>query len=356
MTWLLRSLLLCVVAGWLPLVAVAQDAQPDSSPESLPDTTRHTRKGPELEDLIEEVDRVENGRAVDTVDYWTTGAKLNLQYSMVNLSNWAQGGENSIALNTTGNLFAKYQRDKVSFQTTMDMAFALQRIGPDAVRKNEDRFDWNTTFGYKAAEKLDYAALVNLRSQFAPGFNYPNDSIVVSRFFSPAFVVTSLGMEYKPNKYLRINLSPASGKFTFVTNQLLADQGRFGVKPAVLDADGRVITRGERVRYEFGASLFARFTKDILENVNLDIKLDLFNGYADPKPDNRANIDVNTETTLRLKVNKYISANLFLQVIYDQDIPVPLYEMQGERRVQIGSGPRTQLKHVSGVGFTITFE
>jgi hypothetical protein len=128
------------------------------------------------------------------------------------------------------------------------------------------------------------------------------------------------------------------------------------VKPAVLDADGRVISRGERVRYEFGASLFARFTKDIFENVNLDIKLDLFNGYADPKPDNRANIDVNMENTLRLKVNKYISANLFLQIIYDQDIPVPLYEMQGEKRVQIGSGPRTQLKHVSGVGFTITFQ
>ncbi|MBX3101034.1 MAG: hypothetical protein KF690_00840 [Bacteroidetes bacterium] len=163
-------------------------------------------------------------------------------------------------------------------------------------------------------------------------------------------------MEYKPNKHLRINLSPASGKFTFVTNQLLADQGRFGVEPAVLDADGRVVRRGKRVRYEFGASLFARFTKEILPNITLDLKLDLFNGYADPKPYNRGNIDVNSENTIRLKVNKYISANLFAQVIYDQDIAVPLYQMQENVRVQVGTGPRTQFKHVSGVGFTISFE
>ncbi|MBX3101033.1 MAG: DUF3078 domain-containing protein [Bacteroidetes bacterium] len=127
--------------------------------DTLPDTTRTGRHTPDLTDLIDEVDLISLGRnRADTIDYWKTGAKISLQYAMVNLSNWAQGGENSISLNTTGNLFAKYSRDKISFQTIMDMAFALQRIGPNAVRKNEDRFDWNTTFGYKAAEKLDYAA------------------------------------------------------------------------------------------------------------------------------------------------------------------------------------------------------
>lgn len=308
-------------------------------------------------DLVHEVDRLNTDSLKrDTVDYWSTGAKVNLSFSMVNLSNWAQGGENSISFISTGNLFARYKKNNISFETIMDLSFAIQRLGQSGIRKNDDRIDVNTTFGYAANKVLNYTVMTNFRSQFAPGFNYPNDSVVVSRFFSPAYLVVSAGMEYRPKPWFRLNLSPASGKFTFVTNQLLADAGAFGVKPAERNSAGLLVKRGEQLRYEFGASLFARFTKEIVKNVTLDLKLDLFNGYADDDPKNRGNIDVNSESTLNLKVNKYITTNVFVQVIYDQDIAVPLYEMQNGVRVKVGQGPRTQFKNVTGIGFTMSFQ
>ena len=56
-------------------------------------------------------------------------------------------------------------------------------------------------------------------------------------------------------------------------------------------------------------------SQDILENVNFQTKLELFSNYAeDPQ-----NVDVNWEILFGMKVNKYITASLSTQLIYDDN-------------------------------------
>ena len=60
-----------------------------------------------------------------------------------------------------------------------------------------------------------------------------------------------------------------------------------------------------------------KFKKDIFTNVTLASKLELFNNYTDKDKDNAKKIDVNWETGLLMKVNKFMTASILTQLIYD---------------------------------------
>ena len=167
---------------------------------------------------------------------------------------------------------------------------------------------------------------MNFKSQFADGYAYPNDSIVVSKFMSPGYLTTAIGFTYKPVDYFEVFISPTTGKFTFVTDQTLSNLGAYGVDS------------GKTVRSEFGAYLNMKFKKDIMTNVNLTSKLELFNNYTDKDKNNAKKIDVNFENQLNMKVNKYITASILLVLVYDANVI-----------------ERTQFKEVIGVGFGYKF-
>jgi len=190
------------------------------------------------------------------------------------------------------------------------------------------------------APRLSTTALLNFKSQFAQGFNYPNDSVAVSRFMAPGYLILSAGLDYKPWEFLSVFVSPATGKITFVRDQSLADQGAFGVRP------------GENSRSEFGAMLRLAFEKEVFENVGLSSKLELFNNLTDENRSNRKNTDVNWQTTINMKVNRFITASILLHMIYDHDIPIPVGETPQGDTVY---GPRLQVQQMLGVGLSYSF-
>ena len=56
--------------------------------------------------------------------------------------------------------------------------------------------------------------------------------------------------------------------------------------------------------------------KEILKNVLLQTKLELFASYLD----NPLFIDVNWDLMLSMKINEFLSANISTQVIYDHNV------------------------------------
>jgi hypothetical protein len=222
------------------------------------------------------------------------------------------------------------------------------------MRKNEDKLELNAKFGKKAKGKFYYAGLMNFRTQFAPGFNFPDDSTIISDFMAPAFLSLALGFDYKPNDWFSLFLSPATGRSTFVLNQSLANAGQFGVKPAIRDSSGNIVAEGEKIRLEFGAYLRARLQKDVAKNVSIISNLQLFNNYTDPISEQRQNIDVNWETILLIRANKWLTTSVFTNLIYDHDVQVPVKRIVNGVEVD-GTGPRTQFKEVLGVGISFKF-
>lgn len=92
---------------------------------------------------------------------------------------------------------------------------------------------------------------------------------------------------------------------------------------------------------EVGAFATANFKRDIMKNVNLVSRLDLFSNYRN----NPQNIDVFWTNVIGMKVNKYIGVTYNFDLIYDHDV----------QNVKTGGLMGTQLKSLLGVGFTATF-
>ena len=283
----------------------------------------------------------------DSLRIWKKGGVGSLNFSQTSLSNWAAGGESNLSAAALFNLFANRKKNKSNWENTLDIAYGFVQSEKEDIHKNEDKIDFTSKYGYKASKKLYYAALLNFKSQFSPGYNYPNDSVLISDFLSPAFILVSTGMDYKPKDYFSFFISPATGKITIVNNQDLADAGAYGVKEALFDTAGVQTAGGKKIRYEFGALISLKFKKEIAKNITLSTKADFFSNYFK----NPQNIDVNWDALLSMKVNKYIAASISTTLIYDDDVPVAVYDDFG----QIGTGPRTQFKEVLAIGFSYKF-
>lgn len=275
----------------------------------------------------------ENEETEAPIKPWKTSGQTALTFSQVNLSNWAAGGENSYSLNGLINLKAEYTKNKINWTNTLDLGYGIQEQGDQGMRKTDDRIDFMSKLGYKNGGQWFYSALINFKTQMDVGYKYSKESkTAISELMAPAYLNIALGMEYKPNESFFLALSPAAGKITFVLDDTLSARGAFGVDP------------GDNMRFEFGGMVKSTYQKDILKNVNMLTKLDLFSNYGD-KPQN---IDVSWELILTMKINEVLSANLQTHLLYDDDIKSTNDEGEEE-------GPKIQFKEVFGVGLAYKF-
>jgi len=289
---------------------------------------------------------------------WKTSGFFGLNFSQTSLSNWQGGGQDNIAGNAILNVQAIYKKGKSEWLNKLDAQYGLIKTNGDRLfKKNIDQLFALSKYNLNAFNKYwFYAAQGDYRTQFSPGYNYNGDSVVGtarSDFNSPGYIQLAIGLDYKPTKYFSATFAPIAGKITMVNRQYLADEGAYGVEKAVLDTAGKIVTHGKRSRYEFGGRVILRFKKDIFKNVNLDSYLDLFSNYAN-KP---GNIDVVFNNLLTLKINKYFTANVISQVLYDDEVITKRdWNKDGkfDNKNDI-NGPRVQMLTTLAIGFGYKF-
>ena len=287
----------------------------------------------------------------DTVKGWNKSVIIGTNITQTSLSNWAAGGQSSIAISGLLSLHAAETTGGGLWENDFDLAYGVLKQGNSgAWWKTDDKIDFTTKYGKKAFNKWYYALLVNFKTQLAPGYNYPDDSTKISDLLAPGYLIGALGFENKPNKELGLFVAPLTVKLTMVQDQALADAGAFGVDKAVFDeTTGAKVSSGQKLRTEIGGYLRVFFSKDIMKNVTLKTELDLFSNYADSPQ----NIDVSWEVLFNMKVNDYIAASITTHLLYDHDIDINI-DGDGDGIID-SSGPRTQFKEVIAVGLSFKF-
>jgi hypothetical protein len=284
----------------------------------------------------------------DTTQGWKKGGVFAANLAQTSLTNWAAGGQKSVAFNSIFAVFANLKQGKSRWDNSLDLGYGLMNQGEQGFRKTDDKIDFLSKYGREAFKNFYYAALLNFKTQLAPGYNYPDATTKdkISDLFAPAYLLVALGMDYKPNAYLSVFLAPLTAKFTFVTAPSLSAAGAFGVTP------------GKKSRAEIGGYLRAIYTKndfksEFMKNVSFTTKIDLFSNYAD----HPQNIDVNWETLIAMKVNKYISVSFNTVLLYDDNILIPLDRNHNGNMTDPGDfpGKRVQFKEILGVGFSYKF-
>jgi hypothetical protein len=294
---------------------------------------------------VTEVEKTLRTQSADTTIGWKKGGTFNFNMAQTSLTNWAAGGQNSVAFGGLFSGFANYKNGKSQWDNTLDVGYGLLKQGKyEDFRKTDDKFDFSSKYGKEAFKNFYYSALLNFRTQMSAGYNYPGKK-TISDFLSPGYLTLALGLDYKPNDHFSAFIAPLTGKFTFVTNDSLSNEGAFGVTP------------GSTTKSEFGGYIRTTYTKsdfkgEFLKNISFTTKLDLFSNYLD----NPQNVDVNWEVLIGMKVNKFITVNFNTLLIYDDNIKVP-YDVNGDKIIIAGEGvaSKIQFKEILGVGLSFKF-
>lgn len=258
--------------------------------------------------------------------YWAKGGSFALNFTQVSFTNWAAGGQNSVAGVSKLNLFANYAKDKTSWENALNLGYGLSKVEGLELQKNDDIIDFQSKLGIKASKQWFYSGLLSFKSQFAPGYSDATNTTKISNFLSPGYLTLAFGMDYKPNEVFSLQLAPVTGKLTIVTDPDL--DGQFGVEA------------GKTTRMELGASLNTTVKKEIMKNVELNTELGLFSNYLNEPQ----NVDVDWKVAINMKVNKYLTASINTQLLYDADIKDPV---DGKAKIQF--------KELLGVGLTYAF-
>lgn len=291
------------------------------------------------------------------VGTWTKGGIFNVGIAQGGSSNWVAGAEKfSLSVNGFLNLYANRVAGKNTWDNQLTASYGMLNTESQGVRKIDDRLDLYSKWGRAVSKKFSIAAVGNFRTQFSDGYdyNYLGNGLRrrISGLFAPATVIIAPGAEWKPCKDFSAFLSPISARWFIVTNAPYSYyyDATNGQKP-----DGTIETPlsqfynvdpGKQVRFEAGAFASINYRKQLCKGLTYVGRADVYADYLSRRPDN---MDVFMTNTFVWKVNKFISLNYSLDVVYDDD------QKQVKPDGKVGNTVGTQVRSLLGVGFSTKF-
>ncbi len=280
----------------------------------------------------------------DTTNYWSINGKTSMNVNQNYFSNWSAGGESSFGLVGKVTIDANYKKNNHAWTNWLDLALGYSIIGNNNPVKTEDKIEYITSYTRKINKNWKFSFMGSFRSQMAKGYEYSTDSTnYISKFLAPGYIDFGPGIQYIPNKHFLFNYSPITARWIIVSDQELANNGSFGLTPAIKDSLGNVLTPAKKAKTMLGSKLTMVINYDIAKNVNLNTKLELFSDYLD-KPQN---IKVDWQVLLGMKVNKWLNVDISSQLLYDDNVMIT--DKDGNR------GPRIQFKQLMMVGLSYNF-
>ncbi len=279
--------------------------------------------------------------------FWSYDFSTSLTLSENYLSNWVQGGENSVSSLIDIQGEAKYVNKESKIEWTNDGRLKIGSIITEEdneydFRKNTDFLEFNSKYNKEIKSKIDFSTIFYMKNQLANGFNYPNDSVIISKFLNPGTFTIGTGIEYKPVKSTTINFSVLSYKNTFVLDTVNIDQTNHG------------IDEGKRANQEMGGQLLIENELTAFSDLKVDNSLRLFSNYIE-KPQN---IDVEWELELEKQISMYFTIVFNIHIIYDDDIRITELDENGDA-ILLSDGtekktPKLQLNQYLGLTFIVS--
>ena len=302
---------------------------------------------------------------------WKAGGTFNIGIGQGSSSNWA-GGAEIFSLSVSGYLstFANLRDGRFGWYNNLDLGYALMNNSSLNTRKTDDKIGLYSKALSDLSEKLSIGGVLNFRTQFDRGvdYNYLGADLKrrTSSFLAPAYLVLAPGIDWKPGANFSLFLSPIGGRFVIVSRHHKSYYFPNGEIPDAVTPSPDYelplailygVDPAKNVRTEVGGFASAKLKKEILKNVSLSSRLDLYSNYLKSDrfemtgPDqyivNRVgskpqNVDVFWTNQLGFKVNKYINVGYNVDIVYDDDVR------------QFGpnaNAPRTQFRSYLTIGF-----
>ena len=254
-----------------------------------------------LQKHIDSIKKIEETEKQFTMKEWSGGGRFTFLLNQSAYSNWISGGENAIAANVVVNYDFNYKKNKWKWDNKIITSYGSSYLQDQGYRKTDDRFEYNSVLAYNTGKSWYFSFLSNFITQYTRGFDYSSEPrTLVSSTFSPAYWSFGPGMFWRKNENYRINIAPATSRFTFVSK---AFSGEYGVE------------EGKTSAYGLGFNLSGFIKYKIIDNLTMENIVQIYSDYLD----NPQNVDVNYQTNFFYNFNKYISMNITLHIIIDDN-------------------------------------
>jgi hypothetical protein len=267
---------------------------------------------------------------------WTLVGNGSLGFTQTSLSNWAKGGESSLALLAMSKYNANYSKKKLKWENSAEFRYGISQSKSRGLEKNDDKIEFQSRFGYSAFKKWYYSGESNFRTQLGKGYKFPDRDHPISAFMAPGFWTMSVGLDYKPNKDFSLFLSPFTSKTTFIRDTSMIAPSKYGLEP------------GTKKLWEPGIIVKANWHRNLAENITYDTKGEFFNNYRYTF----RKFAFEWEQVFIMQVNRFINARVITQVIYDYNTKFPILDAAGK---VIALKPKVQFKELFTIGFTYKF-
>ena len=233
---------------------------------------------------------------------WTKKGVITFLVNQSSFENWIAGGISNVSGTLGLNYDFNYQKNDWTWENKLIANFGLTKIKNQDTQKSSDLLEWNSVVGKKAKGYWYYSMFLNFKTQFADDLD--KDTKGPTQFLSPGYFQFGPGMLWKKSDNFKVNIAPATSRLIVVDKNLTEpNEAYFGVE------------EGKTTRYELGASIGAYYKFNVMENISMENILNLYSNYLeDPQ-----NVDLDYTMNMIMKINKFISANLSYQTIYDDN-------------------------------------
>ena len=89
---------------------------------------------------VTEAEKTLRAIIADTTQGWKKGGIFSINLAQTSLTNWAAGGQNSLAVNGLFSAFANLKKDKSCWDNSLDIGYGLFKQGKNnGFRKTDDK-------------------------------------------------------------------------------------------------------------------------------------------------------------------------------------------------------------------------
>ena len=262
----------------------------------------------------------------DTVKNWSIQGQNTLMLNQAAFSNWTGGGANNIGWIAGSNYNMTYEKGKDLLENIVILGYGQNNTQGLGDRKTQDIINLSSNYGRKISKNWYVSGGASLLTQFAAGYADGNNPAAakISSFMAPGYVNLGAGFTYRPSANFTMTLRPANARWTFVLDKDLQFAGNYGLKQ-----------NGDSSLFQFGFLGTAVYKLKLMENITLVNSASVFSNYLD-HPDR---LVLSYGGVLNMKINKYISSVVTLDLLYDHN--------------QVW---KTQLKQTLGVGLAYNID
>jgi len=234
---------------------------------------------------------------------WDKSLLGGVNLTQTGFDNWVSGGENAFAWQLNINYKFTQNLPKTTWSNTGKLAYGATKIGDADTRKSVDELKIESVLTYKLGSSINPFVAVTGKTQFAPGFNYGDDTETqISDFMDPGYFRESFGAGFDVREGMKTRLGLAL-KQTSTTDY-----------PSPY-ADDATTTEIETFKSEVGAESVTDISITVSETSILTSKLEMFSNFK-----SLDETDINWDNTLMIKVSALINMNINVKLLYDKDL------------------------------------